>query len=80
MDSAAGIGELVISYTRALRQGGCLKLVNANNHISRVLQITRLNTIFEMYENEDAAVGSFQALSQDPVSEPPIPWRKLKSA
>ena len=80
MDSAAGIGELVISYARALHQGARLKLVNLNKHIFRVLQITRLNTIFEVYENEDAAVGSFQALSQDAVSDPPIPWRKLQSA
>jgi anti-sigma B factor antagonist len=80
MDSAAGIGELVISYTRALRQGGRLKLLNANKHISRVLQITRLDTIFEMYENEDAAVGSFQASSKGPVSNPPGPSIKLKSA
>ena len=61
MDSAAGIGELVISYTRTLRHGGRLKLLNANKNISHILQLTRLDTIFEMYENEDAAVGSFHA-------------------
>jgi len=61
MDSAAGIGELVTSYTKALREGGRLKLVNASRNISHILRITRLDTIFESYESEDAAVGSFHA-------------------
>jgi anti-sigma B factor antagonist len=80
MDSAAGIGELVSSYTRAVRQGGRLKLLHVNKHISHILEITHLNTIFEMYDNEDAAVGSFQTFSTDPGLEPPVPSKNLKSA
>jgi anti-sigma B factor antagonist len=72
MDSAAGIGELVFSYTRTMRQGGRLKLMHVNKHISHVLQITRLNTVFEIYDNEEAAVGSFQAFSTSPRFELPV--------
>jgi anti-sigma B factor antagonist len=80
MDSAAGIGELVSSYTRTLREGGRLKLLQVNKHISRILEITQLNTVFEIYDNEDAALRSFHAFSTDPGCEPPAPSKNLKSA
>jgi len=60
MDSAAGIGELICSYTSAVRQGGRLKLLLAGKHIDHVLHLTRLHTIFEIYDDEDAAVRSFR--------------------
>ena len=80
MDSAAGIGELVSSYTSAMRQGGRLKLLHVNRNITHVLQITRLDSIFEMYDNEDSAVGSFQSFSTRPgLESPAAPPRNLKS-
>jgi anti-sigma B factor antagonist len=58
MDSAAGIGELVSSYMSATRQGACLKLVHANKHITHVLELTRLNAIFDLFDDEAAAIHS----------------------
>ena len=46
---SAGIGMLVCKYMTALRRGGALKL----------LQITRLFTVFEVFESEEEAVRSF---------------------
>ncbi len=63
LDSAAGIGELVGSYTSAVRQGACLKLVHADKNIAHVLHLTRLDNVFEMYDNEEAAINSFRARS-----------------
>jgi len=59
LDSAAGIGELVSSYMSAVRQGARLKLLHAGKNIGHVLHLTRLHTIFEIYDDEDAAIGSF---------------------
>jgi anti-sigma B factor antagonist len=58
MDSG-GLGEIVRSYTTATRVGGNLKLLNATKRISDLLTITKLITVFEVFENEDAAVQSF---------------------
>lgn len=57
---SSGIGELVSSYTTANNQGGHLKLLNLTKKIQDLLMITKLLTVFETYDNEDAAVASFK--------------------
>ncbi len=56
---SAGLGEIVRTYTTVSRQGGKLKLVNLTKRITDLLAITKLLTVFETYESEDAAVQSF---------------------
>ncbi len=63
LDSAAGIGELVSSYTSAVRQGGRLRLLHADKNIAYILHLTRLTSIFEMYDDENAAIRSFRQIS-----------------
>ena len=58
MDSG-GLGEIVRSYTTVKRAGGELKLLNATKRISDLLTITKLITVFEMHDEEAAAVASF---------------------
>jgi anti-sigma B factor antagonist len=58
MDSG-GLGEIVRSYTTVKRAGGELKLLNATKRISDLLTITKLITVFEIHEEEGAAVKSF---------------------
>ncbi len=58
MDSG-GLGEIVRSYTTATRAGGNLKLLHATKRISDLLTITKLITVFEIFDSEEAAVGSF---------------------
>jgi anti-sigma B factor antagonist len=60
MDSG-GLGEIVRSYTTVKRAGGELKLLNATKRISDLLTITKLITVFEIYEEEGEAVKSFSA-------------------
>ena len=60
MDSG-GLGEIVRSYTTVKRAGGELKLLNATKRISDLLTITKLITVFEVYEEESEAVNSFPA-------------------
>ena len=58
MDSG-GLGEIVRSYTTVKRAGGELKLLNATKRISDLLTITKLITVFEIHEDEAAAVKSY---------------------
>lgn len=61
MDSS-GLGELICCYASVTNRGGKLKLLNLIGKIRNLLQITRLITIFEVYDNEAEAVASFFAL------------------
>lgn len=58
MDSA-GIGMLVGKYLTVKRRGGTIKLVHLTNRTSRLLNITKLASVFEVYEREDQALQSF---------------------
>ena len=57
---SSGIGELVSSYTTTNNNGGQLKLLNLTKKIQDLLMITKLLTVFETYDSEDAAVASFK--------------------
>lgn len=56
---SAGIGELVSSYTTVTNQGGQLKLLNLTKKIEQLLAITKLTTVFDFFDDEATAVGSF---------------------
>jgi anti-sigma B factor antagonist len=56
---SAGLGALVASYTSAKNQGAILKLVNLGAKFREVLQVTKLLTVFEVYDSEQAAISSF---------------------
>ncbi len=56
---SAGLGELVGKYTTATNQGGSIKLLHLQGKMKDLLQITKLHTIFPIYEDENEAVASF---------------------
>jgi anti-sigma B factor antagonist len=56
---SSGIGELVGSYTTVTNRGGKLKLLHLPAKLNELLHVTQLITVFEVYENEREAVGSF---------------------
>ena len=58
MDSA-GIGELVACYKRARENGGQLKLLNPSGKVFDLLQLTKLEEIFETHRDERDALKSF---------------------
>lgn len=55
----SGLTALVNAHLTAAKRGGALKLVNPTRRIRDLLGVTRLNTLFEVFDNEDAAVASF---------------------
>ena len=58
MDSS-GIGELVAAYTTIATAGGVVKLLNLAKRVHELLYITKLYTVFESFEDEASAIGSF---------------------
>jgi len=58
MDSA-GLGELVRAYTTVRREGGELKLLGLTARIQDLLTITKLISVFESFDSEEAALKSF---------------------
>lgn len=58
MDSA-GIGMLVAKYVTLKNRGGMLRLLNLTDRTSRLLHVTRLETVFEIFDREDAVLLSF---------------------
>lgn len=57
---SAGLGTLVATFHSARSQGAVLKLANLGQKFKEVLQVTKLMTVFDTYDNETAAVGSFK--------------------
>ena len=56
---SAGLGELVGAYTTATNQGGAVKLLHLQGKMRDLMQITKLHTIFSIFEDEQQAVQSF---------------------
>ena len=57
---SGGLGTLVSLYTSARSAGGELKLANLTKRVGDLLQITKLVTVFEVYDSEEKAIRSFQ--------------------
>ena len=57
---SSGIGELVSSYTAISNAGGQLKLLNLTQKLQDLLTITKLLTVFDVYESEADALNSFK--------------------
>lgn len=61
---SSGLGELVCAYTTLKNDGGVLKLFNLSDRVHELMTMTKLLTVFELYENEELALLSF---GQPPV-------------
>ena len=57
---SSGLGELVSAYTTARNQGATLKLLKLNKKVHDLLQLTKLYTVFDIYDDEASAIGSFK--------------------
>jgi anti-sigma B factor antagonist len=58
MDSR-GPGERISCYTALRRVNGHVKLLHLNNRLQYLLAITKLDSVFETFDSEPAAVSSF---------------------
>jgi len=56
---SSGIGEMVRGHVQLAKIGGQLKLVNLSKHVRMLLQVTSLNKIFEIFDDELNGIRSF---------------------
>ena len=57
---SSGLGELVSAYTTARNQGAALKLLKLTKKVHDLLQLTKLYTVFDIYDDEASAIASFK--------------------
>lgn len=57
----SGLTALVTAHLTAAKRGGALKLANPIKRIRELLDITRLNTLFVVFDTEDEAIASFRS-------------------
>jgi anti-sigma B factor antagonist len=57
---SAGLGELVGCYATVTNQGASLKLLNLQKKVQGLMQITKLTTVFETFDDEANAVRAMQ--------------------
>ena len=58
MDSTC-VGELVSAFITVRSNGGVLKLSGPTPRIRELLSVAKLDTVFEVYDSESAAIQSF---------------------
>jgi anti-sigma B factor antagonist len=62
---SAGLGMLVSKYLSTQKSGGMIKLVCLTRRSDHLMDITRLATVFEIYDEEADALRSFGAAASD---------------
>lgn len=57
---SSGLGELVSAYTTAKNQGASVKLLSLTKKVHDLLQLTKLYTVFDIYDDEASSIASFK--------------------
>ena len=57
---SSGLGELVSAFTTAKNQSAGLKLLSLSKKVHDLLQLTKLYTVFDIYDDEAIAIASFK--------------------
>jgi anti-sigma B factor antagonist len=56
---STGLGTLVVAHTQLQKAGGSVKLLNVSKRNVQLLVLTKLSTVFEMFDQEQTAINSF---------------------
>jgi anti-sigma B factor antagonist len=59
--NSTGLGILIANFTTLKKSEGTLKLLHVSKRIESILMVTKLNTIFESYDDEGEALRSFRS-------------------
>jgi anti-sigma B factor antagonist len=77
---SSGLGELVAGYTSIEKNGGEMKLINLTDRVTELMMITKLLTVFDVFDNEAEAIKSFVPDAEKVKTEPlGIPVAKASS-
>jgi len=66
---SSGLGELIAGYATLERSGGTLKLMKMSERVTELMTMTKLLTVFEIFDNEDDACASFDT-TKDRTTSP----------
>jgi len=66
---SGGLGTLVALRTTAQNAGGTIKLTNLTKRVGDLLQVTKLLTVFDVYNSEAEAIDSFRKAAYPDLSE-----------
>ena len=56
---STGLGTLVIGHSSAADSGGAMKLTNLSKRSAQLMILTKLSTVFEIFDDEQSAINSF---------------------
>jgi anti-sigma B factor antagonist len=56
---STGLGSLVICYTTMQKAGGAMRILNLSKRNVELLVLTKLTTVFELFDDEQDAVNSY---------------------
>lgn len=59
---STGLGVLMNCYCHAVKNSGALKLLNPDAPVKKVLSVTKIDSLVQTFEDESAAIASFQNL------------------
>jgi anti-sigma B factor antagonist len=60
---SAGLGELISSHSTIRRSGGHIKIFNLTKRVSDLLAITKVLTVFDVFDSEQEALNSFSQVA-----------------
>lgn len=75
---SSGLGELISGHVTLARKGGQIKLLYLTQRLHELMTITKLLTIFDVYDDESEAIDSFQI--PDGVAVPTAPHGDVRTA
>ena len=68
---SSGLGELVAGYSSIEKNGGEMKIVKLSQRVTELMTITKLVTVFDIFDDQDTALKSFTRNAED-VSTGPL--------
>ncbi len=76
--TSTGVGTLLQCYQRAEKASGALKLLHLSQSVKQILTVSRLDMVFEIFDDEETALRSFDAAS--PPTEKKVRVRRTKKS
>jgi anti-sigma B factor antagonist len=64
---SSGLGELISGHVTLNKNGGQIKLLHLTQRLQELMTITKLLTVFDVYDDESQAVDSFKRDDALPV-------------
>lgn len=68
---SSGLGELVAGYVAVTRNGGQINLLHLSKRVHELMFMTKLLTVFDVYDNESKAINSFETRTAEMQNRQP---------